>query len=233
MSFGRELRRWVDRYRAAEKAAGDHRASVFVNASTVKEALDVKDWDGVDVVVAQGELSWSISTLARRLTLTAGTEAGGHAPTNDAGLPIFSLVPTLTPHFASSAKILIAAGGISSPSQLVAALALGAQGVVAGTLFLATPEALYSQAQKDFILRSSGEDTTKGMRWDEARGSLGWGPQIDGRGLRNETSAGGDEIGSEAGKKLYAEAMKTGDVKRIVTWSGESDGAASENVIDP
>lgn len=58
------------------------------------------------------------------------------------------------------------------------------------------------------------------MRWDEARGSLGWGPAIDGRGLRNDTSAGGDEIGSEEGRKDYAEAMKTGDINKIVTWAG-------------
>lgn len=90
-----------------------------------------------------------------------------------------------------------------------------------GTRFLATKEALYSQAQKDFLLRSSGEDTTKGMKWDEARGTLGWGEEIDGRGLRNETSRVGHEAGSEEGKQQYAEAMKSGDVDHIVTWSGE------------
>lgn len=105
---------------------------------------------------------------------------------------------------------------------MVAALSLGAQGAVLGTRFLASPEALYSEKQKELILRSEGEDTVKGMRWDEARGSLGWGYGVDGRGLRNETSQGGDEVGSEEGRKRYAEAMKEGDVKRIVTWSGAS-----------
>jgi len=105
--------------------------------------------------------------------------------------------------------------------------------VVIGTRFLATKEALYSQAQKDFLLRSSGEDTTKGMKWDEARGSLGWGEGIDGRGLRNETSRAGHEVGSEEGKKQYAEALKEGDVDRIVTWSGERALLISETTTDP
>lgn len=156
------------------------------------------------------------------LLLPAGTEAGGHAPTHDAGLPAISLLGTLGPHFSPSSKpVLIAAGGIAAGSQLVATLALGAQGVVVGTRFLCTKESLYSQAQKDFLLRSSGEDTTKGMKWDEARGTLGWAEEIDGRALRNETSRAGHDAGSEEGKKQYVQAMKDGDVDHIVTWSGE------------
>ncbi|ORY92754.1 2-nitropropane dioxygenase [Leucosporidium creatinivorum] len=211
MSFGQELQSWVQRYREREAQEGLSKTIMFVKACTAKQALEAKGWEGVDVVVAQG------------------IEAGGHAPTHDVGLPIISLIGTLGPHFPSSSKpLLVAAGGIATGSQLVATLALGAQGVVIGTRFLATKEALYSQAQKDLILRSSGEDTTKGMKWDEARATLGWGEGVDGRGLRNKTSHPDHEAGSEEGKKLYAEAMKEGDVDRIVTWSGTSVGLVKQ-----
>jgi Fe-S oxidoreductase len=55
MSFGQELRSWVRRYREKEAEEGSSKTVMFVNASTVKQALEVKEWEGVDVVVAQGE----------------------------------------------------------------------------------------------------------------------------------------------------------------------------------
>lgn len=101
----------------------------------------------------------------------------------------------------------------------MAALALGASGAVIGTQLLLTPESLYSDAQKDLLRRSTGEDTVRSMRFDEARGTLGWGHGVDGRGIASETSksqASADEL-----RKVYDEAAKTGDVKTIITWSGE------------
>lgn len=54
LSFGQELRNWVRRYREKEAHEGLSTTVIFVNASTVKQALDAKEWEGVDVVVAQG-----------------------------------------------------------------------------------------------------------------------------------------------------------------------------------
>jgi NAD(P)H-dependent flavin oxidoreductase YrpB (nitropropane dioxygenase family) len=54
---------------------------------------------------------------------------------------------------------VLAAGGIADGAGLAASLMLGAEGVLLGTRFLATPEAPLPQAYKEAICRSDGHDT--------------------------------------------------------------------------
>jgi len=54
---------------------------------------------------------------------------------------------------------VVAAGGFVDGAGLAAALALGADGVLLGTRFLATDEAPVEQAYKDAIVASDGGDT--------------------------------------------------------------------------
>jgi nitronate monooxygenase len=54
---------------------------------------------------------------------------------------------------------VLAAGGFVDGAGLAAALALGADGVLLGTRFLATDEAPVEQAYKDAIVASDGTDT--------------------------------------------------------------------------
>jgi NAD(P)H-dependent flavin oxidoreductase YrpB (nitropropane dioxygenase family) len=54
---------------------------------------------------------------------------------------------------------VLAAGGIADGRGLAAALALGAQGVLIGTRFLATPEAALHPNYKQAIVASDGHDT--------------------------------------------------------------------------
>ena len=58
----------------------------------------------------------------------------------------------------------VASGGIGNAQQLVAALALGAEGINMGTRFIATTEAPVHQNVKDAILAASELDTTLIMR---------------------------------------------------------------------
>ncbi len=90
---------------------------------------------GVDAVVAQG------------------TEAGGH----NGRIGTMALVPQAVD--AAGATPVVAAGGIADGRGLVAALALGAQGVWCGTVFCATPEAALSGFLKDALLESDEEGT--------------------------------------------------------------------------
>ncbi len=81
-----------------------------------------------------------------------GTEAGGHS----------SYVSTmvLLPLVAERLKIpVVAAGGICDGRGMVAALALGAEGIAMGSRFIATRESLVPDNVKDKILRASEEDT--------------------------------------------------------------------------
>jgi NAD(P)H-dependent flavin oxidoreductase YrpB (nitropropane dioxygenase family) len=88
-----------------------------------------------------------------------GFECGGHPGEDD--IPNMILLPRA----AQELKIpFVASGGMGTASQLVAALALGADGVNMGTRFVATQEAPVHQNVKDAIVKASELDTRLVMR---------------------------------------------------------------------
>ncbi|MFI5797737.1 NAD(P)H-dependent flavin oxidoreductase [Streptomyces sp. NPDC051677] len=116
-----------------------HEQGVLVAAlaGSARHALKHKE-AGIDVVVAQGY------------------EAGGHTG------EIASMV--LTPEAVDAVAPLpvLAAGGIGSGRQIAAALALGAQGVWLGSLWLTTAEAdLHSPALTRKLLAAGSGDTVR------------------------------------------------------------------------
>ncbi|WP_462413327.1 NAD(P)H-dependent flavin oxidoreductase [Neobacillus sp. Marseille-QA0830] len=125
--------------------------------TTVQEAL-IAEENGADIIVAQG------------------SDAGGHrgtfeieTKTNGALIGTFSLVPQVV----DAAKVpVVAAGGIMDSRGLVAALALGAQGVQMGTAFLTAMESGAHPAYKQALINSNEESTvvTKVFSGRPARG---------------------------------------------------------------
>lgn len=91
---------------------------------------------GVDVIIAQG------------------VEAGGHVAGQVATM---ALIPRVVDVVAPTP--VVAAGGIADARGLVAALALGADGVVMGTRFLATPEANVHLVYQQKMLSATEEET--------------------------------------------------------------------------
>jgi NAD(P)H-dependent flavin oxidoreductase YrpB (nitropropane dioxygenase family) len=120
--------------RAYFKRAHDAGSKVIYMAGEVPEALRAAE-AGADVIVAQG------------------TEAGGHVVWM-ASLP---LVPMMVK--AVAPLPVLAAGGIADGRGLAAALALGAEGALLGTRFMATPEAPIHANFKQAIVKSDGHDT--------------------------------------------------------------------------
>src|SRR5437879_3992789 len=114
--------------------AHDAGCTVMYMAGEVPEAVRAAE-AGADVLVAQG------------------TEAGGHVGWM-ASLP---LVPMMVKALAPLP--VLSAGGIADGRGLAAALALGADGVLLGTRFLATPEAPIHANMKQAIVNSDGHDT--------------------------------------------------------------------------
>ncbi len=98
--------------------------------ANVKMALKHVE-DGVDVIVAQG------------------FDAGGH--TGDIGT--MAVVPQIVD--AVKPMPVAAAGGIADGRGLVAALALGAEGVWCGSMFLLSPEATFTELQKDKVIKAN------------------------------------------------------------------------------
>jgi len=88
-----------------------------------------------------------------------GFECGGHPGEDD--VPNFILLPRA----ADALKIpFIASGGMADGRSLVAALAMGAQGMNMGTRFLATVEAPVHDAVKQAIVKATELDTRLVMR---------------------------------------------------------------------
>src|SRR5207249_4442653 len=123
------------------------------------EALRAKA-AGADVIVAQG------------------TEGGGHV----GWMASMTLLPMIVDAVGSTP--VVAAGGIADGRGLAAALALGAQGALLGTRFLATKESPLHPSCKQAALDSDGHDTVLAEIPDVARDNV-W-PGAMARALRNE-----------------------------------------------
>ena len=131
---------------------------VMYMAGTVPEALRAKA-AGADVIVAQG------------------TEGGGHV----GWMASLAVLPMIVDAVGSTP--VMAAGGIADGRGLAAALALGAQGVLLGTRFLATKESPLHPNFKQAVLDSDGHDTMLTEIPDIARGNV-W-PGAMARSRRN------------------------------------------------
>ncbi|UCH50974.1 MAG: nitronate monooxygenase [Chloroflexota bacterium] len=86
--------------------------------------------------------------------IAEGYEAGGHNGLDE--LTTFTLIPQVVDAVTIP---VVAAGGIADARGVVAALALGADGVQMGTRFVATRECAAHQNFKEAILKASDTDT--------------------------------------------------------------------------
>lgn len=88
-----------------------------------------------------------------------GFECGGHPGEDD--VPNFILIPRAADELDIP---IVASGGMADGRSLVAALALGAQGINMGTRFMATKEAPIHQNVKEALVAASELDTRLVMR---------------------------------------------------------------------
>ena len=89
------------------------------------------------------------------LIVAQGYEAGGHTGTVSTLVLVPEVVDAVAP------VPVLAAGGIGNGRQLTAALALGAQGVWCGSVWLTTEEAETHPVVKEKFLRASSSDTVR------------------------------------------------------------------------
>jgi NAD(P)H-dependent flavin oxidoreductase YrpB (nitropropane dioxygenase family) len=118
----------------------EHGLLVAALCGSARQARNHRD-AGVDIVIAQG------------------TEGGGH--TGEIGSMV--LWPEVIE--AVSPTPVLAAGGIGSGKQMAAALALGAQGVWTGSLWLTVEEADVPPAQMDSLFAATSSDTVRSRSW--------------------------------------------------------------------
>lgn len=156
-----------------------------------------------------------------------GTEAGGHGATR-ATLPF---VPEAADYLKkhSPETLLLAAGGIADGRGLAAALMLGADGVVAGTRFWASAEAMTPISHTDKAVAGTGDETVRTKALDALRGTP-WPREYSFRFMKNKLSeewAGREGEAFAAYGSLsdrYAEARARNDTDTMAVVGGEAIG---------
>lgn len=175
---------------ARAKAAG---CRVLYQVGSVEDAVAAEK-AGSDAAIAQG------------------FEAGGHVRG-----AVSSLV--LLPQVVRAVSIpVIACGGFASGESLVAAFALGAQGIHCGTAFLATEESFAHAYHKDRVVRAKSEDTV----YTDAF-ALNWPPDSPVRVIANRLT---DELGQfllgHRPEDIPREAIADEDGRPIYKFSTDS-----------
>jgi nitronate monooxygenase len=196
------------------------KSQVWVQAGSVASALQIAKQTRPDAICLQG------------------ADAGGHGFEKGAG--IISLLPETADALeaAGLAVTLLASGGIMDGRGVAAAMGLGAAGVVMGTRFLASKEALVHPAVQASIVeaKDGGQVTTRSKLFDQLRGPNIWPEAYDGRSLviksHKEYLEG---VSLEEIQKQHNEALKeedqgwkTGLEGRAAIWAGTGVGLAKQ-----
>ena len=166
---------------------------------------------GADVIVAQG------------------AEAGGHGMVR----ATMTLVPEIADYLTKAAPetTLVAAGGIADGRGLAAALMLGADGVLIGSRFWASAEALVNPAFQNAAISADGDSTIRTTVVDVAR-KIEWPIPFTARVMKTRFIE--DWHGREAEvvkpevvdreMQRYVTAMQKGDPENTGVWVGEATG---------
>lgn len=201
----------------------------------VPEAIERAKAAGMNVLYQVG----SVDDARRAVTAGAdaiiaqGVEAGGHVMGN-----VSSLV--LLPQIVKAVDVpVIGSGGFASGASLVAALALGAQGIHCGTSFLATEESFAHDLHKKRVTQASSEQTVHtdayAINWPKGspvrvignQMTEGLGTQLFGH---DPADIKRDRIAEEEGRPIYLWSTDsplqsmTGELDRLAMFAGQVSG---------
>ncbi|RZU02463.1 NAD(P)H-dependent flavin oxidoreductase [Rivibacter subsaxonicus] len=202
LSFG-ELAPFAPRI----KAAGARLMCQVQTLALAREAVAA----GADVIVAQG------------------AEAGGHGLAR----ATFTLVPEIADYLAGAAPdtVLVAAGGVADGRGLAAALMLGADGVLVGTRFWASSEALVAPSLQAAAVAADGDSTVRTTVPDVAR-RYHWPGSFTARAIRSrfvDDWHGRESVLAEPGtlereEARYWQGFHAGDPDNTCMLAGEAVG---------
>ncbi len=146
--------------RLVEVALAHPQVRMIVSALGAPPADVVAELKRRDVVVGAmcGKASHAVRQRAAgvELIVAQGTEAGGHT----GEIATMVLVPQVVAACGREVPVL-AAGGITRGSQIAAALAMGAQGVWCGTVWLGTVESELDAFEKEAVFAARAEDAVR------------------------------------------------------------------------
>ena len=206
-------------------------------ANRVREVSpESKIWIQVGGVAAAVEIARAVKP---DVLVLQGADAGGHGFEKGAG--IISLFPEAFDALSDEGFghiPLVASGGIVDGRGVAAALALGAQGVVMGTRFLAAKETVVHPQYQAAVLgaKDGGQVTKRSKLFDELRGPNIWPELYDGRSLVVQSYVDHlNGVGIEEIQRLHNEAVKgedagyAADLKgRAAIWAGAGVGLVNK-----
>jgi NAD(P)H-dependent flavin oxidoreductase YrpB (nitropropane dioxygenase family) len=136
-----------------------HRVALMASAlgTPPQWLVDKAHANGIPVAALAGRIDHALAHKEGGvdLVIAQGTEGGGHT----GEIATMVLVPQVVDAIAPIP--VLAAGGIASGRQMAAALALGAEGVWCGSVWLTTHEAETTPAIKEKFLAASSADTRR------------------------------------------------------------------------
>lgn len=166
--------------------------------------------------------------------IAQGAEAGGHGALRGG----ITLIPEAADYIRTNAPdtLLLAAGGIADGRGLAAALMLGADGVLVGTRFWASKEALVNARHHVAIIETDGDGTIRTRVADIARQiqwPRGFTARIRRNAFTNRWHGREDELEENVSIEgpRYRKAFAEGDPDNTGVWFGEAAGLIHS--IDP
>ena len=146
---------------AVLEAAFRHPVKMVVNALGVPPDFMINRARENDVVV--GALAGAKEHAIKHrdagvdLIIVAGTEAGGHC----GEVSTLVLVPEVLEEIKDSGMVVLAAGGIVTGRQMAACMAMGADGVWTGSVWLTTAEAETLPVVKEKMISANSRQTVR------------------------------------------------------------------------
>ncbi len=182
------------------------------------QLVEMAHGKGVPVAALAGTVAHAERNVAvgADLIVAQGTEAGGH--TGDIATMV--LVPQVVD--AVAPVPVLAAGGIADGRQIAAALALGAQGVWTGSVWLTTEEAETHPVVKKKFLAATSSDTVRSR-------------SVTGKPARQLRSAWTDEWdGPESPGPLPMplQPLLTDDARYRVERAAHREGSGAEQLVN-
>jgi NAD(P)H-dependent flavin oxidoreductase YrpB (nitropropane dioxygenase family) len=198
-----------------------HRTTMLASALGTPPSWLVDDAHarGVKVAALAGTVGHAVAHAEAGvdLVIAQGTEAGGHT----GEISTLVLVPQVVD--AVGPIPVLAAGGIGNGRQMAAALALGADGVWCGSIWLTTQEAETSAAVRARMLASRSQDTVR------TRSFTGKPCRV----LRSKWTDAWNEDGAPSPLPMPLQSMLSDRPRRRIEAMAERPGSRAVELLSP
>ncbi|MCL6442446.1 MAG: nitronate monooxygenase [Alicyclobacillus sp.] len=171
------------------------------------------------VLVSTVRQAQKAESLGADAVMAVGQEGGGHIGRVDTGTIV------LVPRVVESVQIpVIASGGIADGRGLLAALALGAEGVEMGTRFVATQECIAHAAYKEALVKTQETDTQIIKRSIGAPGRVLPSAWVDKILAEEEKGTTPEDLWRLTSGERNRHAILEGHMDEGFAWAGQSVG---------